>query len=77
MIRFRLPLRLPNRKSKSMSKFHKTFKNEFILNDDYQGILNGGNKINFKYTSFERGHLKFVGESGILYNICGGDVRDG
>lgn len=61
---------------KVMSKFHKTFKNEFIIGEAYQGILSN-EKITFKYESFERGHLHFISDSGVRYIVNGGSIRDG
>lgn len=60
-----------------MSKFHKTFKNYFVLNEWYQGILSNDEKITFKYESFERGHLHFISDSGMRYIVNGGSIRDG
>ena len=59
-----------------MSKFHKTFKNEFVIGELYQGILGNGEKITFKYESFERGHLRFIADSGRRYIVNGGSIRD-
>lgn len=59
-----------------MSKFHKTFKNNFTLDEWYNVEIKSRPKVKTQYVKFERGHLQFRSESGTNINVSGGDIRD-
>lgn len=59
-----------------MSKFHKTFKNHFTLNEWYEVDRKIFPVVRTQYVNFERGHLQFRSESGTNINVSGGEIRD-
>ena len=59
-----------------MSKFHKTFKNNFTLNEWYNVEKKPLLKVRTQYVKFERGHLQFRSENGASIDVSGGDIRD-
>ncbi len=59
-----------------MSKFHKTFKENFILNEWYIVEKYLSNKVECQYVKFERGHLQFITNQRVNLNVSGGEIRD-